>query len=84
VATVTVGQVLALGRKHGFTDPELVELYAVTMTEAGNRTDARQAGGKGRGLVQIDLGSIPPSPRPRRWTRTLRWPTPAGSTGSPG
>jgi len=59
VATLTVGQVLALGRKHGFTNAELPDLFAVTTTESGNRTDARQAGGKGRGLVQIDLGQHP-------------------------
>jgi len=59
VATLTTAQVLALGRKHGFTDAELPELAAVAWTESRNKTDARQAGGMGRGLVQIDLGQHP-------------------------
>lgn len=57
--TLSVGQVLAYGRKYGFTDSELPDLYAVTTTESGNRTDARQPGGLGRGIVQIDLGEHP-------------------------
>lgn len=56
---LSIAQQIALARKHGFTDAELPDLCAVIMTESGGDTHARQATGKGRGLVQIDLGEHP-------------------------
>jgi hypothetical protein len=59
VAVLSIAQQIVLARKHDFTDDELPDVCAVIMTESGGDTRAVQRNGKGRGIVQIDLGEHP-------------------------
>lgn len=59
MAVYSPPQVYALARKHRFSPAGALGMVGVVATESGGRSDAVQPGGKGRGLVQIDLGQHP-------------------------
>lgn len=59
MATYSPVQVYALARKHGGSPAWALGMVGVVATESGGVTDQVQPNGKGRGLVQIDLGEHP-------------------------
>jgi hypothetical protein len=59
VAILSPTQVYSLARSRGFSPQDSVTIVGIAATESGGDTASVQAGGQGRGLIQIDLGQHP-------------------------
>lgn len=56
---MTSQEVYDLARRHGFGDGDAMAIVGIAATESDNNPGSIQRGGKGRGLIQIDLGQHP-------------------------